>query len=299
MAAFECVKSPGGTGFGGTSSRFARLPSRDGLVSAKNYGSPGPGAYDTPSVIGFDRSALSGVTASFSQSSFMLGSRASSVGTRSGLAGGSGEPHEVSAPLQSSVGQSHYLSQHGSSASYSIGSRFPRQRARTPGPLAYRAPSVAEVRGAVMGTDDRFGPTEGHSVKYATTPGATAYDPMHPLPANASYTFGHRFERKPVSRSPGPAADGSPQDAKLAVLSRPANFSMYELEIHDPRPLHRGVLPPAPLLAPRTRQARGSVLVLQGHQDRHEAAADPRDAEPAQLRRALSMCVAALRVCMR
>jgi len=226
MAAFECVKSPGGTGFGGTSSRFARLPSRDGLVSAKNYGSPGPGAYDTPSVIGFDRSALSGVTASFSQSSFMLGSRTSSMGTRSGLAGGSGEPHEVSAPLQTSVGQSHYLSQHGSSASYSIGSRFPRQRARTPGPLAYRAPSVAEVRGAVMGTDDRFGPTEGHSVKYATTPGATAYDPMHPLPTTASYTFGNRFERKPVSRSPGPAADGSPQDAKLAVLSRPANFSM-------------------------------------------------------------------------
>ena len=64
MAAFDCIKSPGGPGsFGGSSRRLARLPNgRTSLQFPKDSGSPGPVSYVREDVLNFNQSFLSGVS---------------------------------------------------------------------------------------------------------------------------------------------------------------------------------------------------------------------------------------------
>ena len=82
MGSFEAPISTGLTGFG-TSARFGKLPHNSMVFGSKDsMNAPGPGEYFPEAALGFNRSACSGVTASFSQASFPMSGRFSTA-TRS------------------------------------------------------------------------------------------------------------------------------------------------------------------------------------------------------------------------
>ena len=237
MASFAVPKSPGGpSAFGGSSKRFERLPaSRLAYASKDSFNAPGPGAYSPEEVLGFDHSNLSGVTGSFSREQpFMSGRFSYTASTKSLNSTMQEEPVRPSelATMPAAIGQQP-SSRKPNAYAYSMGvSRKGLgrgdavNRAKTPGALDYVKPSVANPRSALMGTDDRFGDSgtdTSPTRRYAHTPPPTLYDHHHAFKAaaiapSASYTFGHRPERKVHERSPGPHVAGSPSLAKLSVM---------------------------------------------------------------------------------
>eukprot|EP00325_Prymnesiales_sp_UTEX-LB-985_P032790 CAMPEP_0174731302 /NCGR_PEP_ID=MMETSP1094-20130205/57265_1 /TAXON_ID=156173 /ORGANISM="Chrysochromulina brevifilum, Strain UTEX LB 985" /LENGTH=313 /DNA_ID=CAMNT_0015933665 /DNA_START=16 /DNA_END=957 /DNA_ORIENTATION=- len=248
MSAFDLPKSPSvPNSFGGSSSRFGRLPAARLTFSTKDLysdKSPGPGSYSPQDVLGFDHSNLSGVTRSWSRiqtpmdGRYSTGSLHGTAPLRGHASGKQDRPSEL-VNLPPSLGLQP-SSRKPNTAAYSMGiSRRDIggdvvKRAQTPSAHDYVQPSVANPRGVLIGTDDRFGDRLSNSSttkRYSHTPSPQQYTPLDSWKTTvtsttaSSYPFGLRPELKVKERSPGPHAPGSPSISKLAVLPSVPSYS--------------------------------------------------------------------------